>query len=111
MCLACKGLLSDKKLTAGRDVSGVYLELLACYMDGGVIEIGNKSDYDYAAGYTGTRATITGEKYTAVSRAYSRAVYSVLSGETSAADAATALQKEVVTITGFPTARPEEMIH
>jgi hypothetical protein len=59
MCLACKGLLSDKKLTAGRDISGVYLELLACYMDGGVIEIGNKSDHDYAAGYTGTRAIRT----------------------------------------------------
>ena len=36
-------LLSDKKLTAGRDVAGVYLELLARHMDGGVIEIGNEA--------------------------------------------------------------------
>jgi hypothetical protein len=38
-------LLSDKKLTAGRDISRVYLELLAQHMDGGVIEIGNEADH------------------------------------------------------------------
>jgi hypothetical protein len=52
-------LLSDKKLTAGRDISRVYLELLARHMDGGVIEIGNEADHAYAAGYTGTRAIRT----------------------------------------------------
>jgi hypothetical protein len=52
-------LLSQKDLTAGHDVSRVYLELLARHMDGGVIEIGNEADHAYAAGYTGTRAIRT----------------------------------------------------
>jgi hypothetical protein len=53
------GLLSNKELTAGRDVSRVYLELLARHMDAGVIEIGNESDHAFAAGYTGSRAIRT----------------------------------------------------
>src|SRR5215472_1674592 len=52
-------LLSDKKLTEGRDVARVYLELLARHMDGGVVEIGNEADHAYAAGYSGTRAVRT----------------------------------------------------
>lgn len=52
-------LLSHKELTAGHDVSRVYLELLSRHMDGGVIEIGNEADHAYAAGYTGTRAVRT----------------------------------------------------
>ncbi len=52
-------LLSQKELTAGHDVSRVYLELLSRHMDGGVIEIGNEADHAYAAGYTGTRAIRT----------------------------------------------------
>jgi hypothetical protein len=52
-------LLSRKELTGGRDVSRVYLELLARHMDGGVIEIGNEADHAYAAGYTGSRAVRT----------------------------------------------------
>jgi len=52
-------LLSSKALTGGRDVSRVYLELLARHMDGGVVEIGNEGDHAYAAGYTGTRAIRT----------------------------------------------------
>jgi hypothetical protein len=52
-------LLSQKELTGGRDVSRVYLELLARHMDGGVIEIGNEADHAYAAGYTGVRAIRT----------------------------------------------------
>jgi hypothetical protein len=51
--------LSDRKLTNGRDVSRVYLELMARHMDAGVIEIGNESDHAYASGYTGTRAIRT----------------------------------------------------
>lgn len=53
------GLLSNKGLTEGRDVSRVYLELLARHMDGGVIEIGNEADHAFAAGYTGSRAIRT----------------------------------------------------
>ncbi|HEV2991788.1 MAG TPA: hypothetical protein VG759_25355 [Candidatus Angelobacter sp.] len=49
-------LLSSKDLTSGRDISKVYLELLARHMDGGVVEIGNESEHAYAAGYTGNRA-------------------------------------------------------
>src|SRR5437870_5052588 len=52
-------LLSRKDLTAGRDVSRVYLELMARHMDGGVVEIGNEGDHAYAAGYTGNRAIRT----------------------------------------------------
>jgi hypothetical protein len=52
-------LLADKKLTAGRDVSRVYLELLARHMDGGVVEVGNEADHAYAAGYTGSRSIRT----------------------------------------------------
>jgi hypothetical protein len=52
-------LLADKKLTAGRDVSRVYLELMARHMDGGVVEVGNESDHAFASGYTGTRAVRT----------------------------------------------------
>jgi hypothetical protein len=52
-------LLSQKELTGGRDISRVYLELLARHMDGGVIEIGNESDRAYASGYIGSRANRT----------------------------------------------------
>jgi hypothetical protein len=52
-------LLSRKELTAGRDVSRVYLELLSRHMDSGVIEIGNEADHAYASGYTGARAVRT----------------------------------------------------
>ena len=52
-------LLSDKALTAGRDVARVYLELLSRHFDGGVIEMGNEADHAYAAGYTGSRAVRT----------------------------------------------------
>jgi hypothetical protein len=51
--------LSDKKLTGGRDVSRVYLELMARHMDGGIVEIGNEGDHAFGSGYTGTRAIRT----------------------------------------------------
>src|SRR5437660_6933900 len=52
-------LLAEKELTMGRDISRVYLELLARHMDGGVIEMGNEAEHAYAAGYTGSRAVRT----------------------------------------------------
>ncbi|MFL6439333.1 MAG: hypothetical protein ACJ71Q_17285 [Terriglobales bacterium] len=52
-------LLSQKQLSAGRDLSRVYLELLARHLDGGVVEMGNEADHAYAAGYTGGRAVRT----------------------------------------------------
>jgi trehalose/maltose transport system substrate-binding protein len=51
-------------------------------------------------------STITGEKYDEVSRSYIRAVHSVLEGKAKAADAAVALEKELVKITGFEVGKP-----
>lgn len=49
-------------------------------------------------------STISAAKYDEVSRAYSRAVYAVISGKADANNAAAALEKELMTITGFPAA-------
>jgi trehalose/maltose transport system substrate-binding protein len=53
-------------------------------------------------------SSVTGPKYAEVSRAYFRAVHSVLTRQQKAMDAAAALEKEIAWITGFPlaTARP-----
>ena len=48
-------------------------------------------------------STVTGEKYARVSRAYFQTVNNVLSGKAKAPDAAAALEKELVEITGFKT--------
>jgi len=49
---------------------------------------------------------VTGTKYEDVSRAYIRAVHSVLTGEKMASASAAALEKELVEITGFKTGPP-----
>jgi len=49
----------------------------------------------------------TGQKYEDVSRAYMQAVHSVLLRKTTAPDAAAALEKELVRITGFKTGPPK----
>jgi trehalose/maltose transport system substrate-binding protein len=49
---------------------------------------------------------IAGQKYEDVSRAYIRALHSVLTGERNASVAAAALEKELVDITGFKTGPP-----
>jgi trehalose/maltose transport system substrate-binding protein len=49
-------------------------------------------------------SAVTGAHYDAVSRAYSEAVHSVLARQSSASEAATNLEKELVRITGFETA-------
>src|SRR5262249_56873856 len=49
-----------------------------------------------------------GAKYEVVSRAYIRAVHSVLKGETTAEKAASALEEELVAITGFPKRAPRD---
>jgi trehalose/maltose transport system substrate-binding protein len=51
-------------------------------------------------------STIAGEKYEEVSRAYIQAVHSVLLGQSRAPEAAAALERELVRITGFKTAPP-----
>lgn len=50
---------------------------------------------------------VAGPNYESVSRAFFRAVHAVLKGETSAAAAASALEKELVVITGFEKGRPQ----
>jgi trehalose/maltose transport system substrate-binding protein len=49
---------------------------------------------------------VSGEKYEEVSRAYIRALHSVLTGEETASVAAAALEKELVEITGFRPGLP-----
>jgi trehalose/maltose transport system substrate-binding protein len=49
---------------------------------------------------------VSGEKYEDVSRAYIRAVHSVLSREEIPSVAAAALEKELIQITGFVTGPP-----
>lgn len=51
-------------------------------------------------------SNVTGDKYEAVSRAYIRALHSVLTGETPAPVAAAALEKELIAITGFKRGPP-----
>jgi trehalose/maltose transport system substrate-binding protein len=49
-------------------------------------------------------SAVTGKAYDDVDQAYIRAVHSVLTGESKAPEAAAALEKELVAITGFETA-------
>jgi trehalose/maltose transport system substrate-binding protein len=51
-------------------------------------------------------STIVGDKYEQVTRAYIRAVHSVLTGERAASEAAAALEKELIGITGFKKGPP-----
>ena len=51
--------------------------------------------------------TLLGRNYGEVSRAYARAVHSVLTGKNSAPKAAAELETELEHITGFPKGPPE----
>jgi len=51
-------------------------------------------------------SVVSGSKYEEVSRAYIRAVHSVLTGEKPGPVAAATLEKELMTITGFPAGPP-----
>jgi trehalose/maltose transport system substrate-binding protein len=50
---------------------------------------------------------VTGTNYEAVSRAYAEAVHSVLTGQSSAPNAAAALETKLMQITGFSKGRPQ----
>jgi hypothetical protein len=52
-------LLESKELSGNKDVSRVYLELLARHVDGGVVEMAHEADHAYAAGYIGGRSVRT----------------------------------------------------
>src|SRR5258707_662370 len=56
-------------------------------------------------------SNVTGKKYQDVTDAYMQAVHSVLTGEKSAPEAAAALEKELVRITGFKKRPPLEDQH
>jgi hypothetical protein len=49
----------------------------------------------------------TGSQYAQVSAAYAAAVHSVLTGQQKAAEAAAALEQELVTLTGYRTGPPK----
>lgn len=53
-------------------------------------------------------SNVTGKKYEDVSNAYSEAVHSVLTGQEPAPEAAAALEKKLIGITGFKTGPPVE---
>jgi len=53
-------------------------------------------------------SNVTGHSYEEVSRAYFKAVHSVLTGERNAPIAAAALEKQLVAITGFKTGPPQK---
>jgi trehalose/maltose transport system substrate-binding protein len=53
-------------------------------------------------------SAVTGKAYDDVDQAYIRAVHSVLTGESKAPEAAAALEKELVRITGFETVHQQE---
>ena len=52
-------------------------------------------------------SNVTGHAYEEVTQAYIEAVHSVLTGERSAASAAAALEKQLVSTTGFKTGAPK----
>ena len=53
------GLLSSKEISAKKDPSSVYLDLISRQRGEGVIEMGHESDHAFAAGYEGSRAVRT----------------------------------------------------
>ena len=51
-------------------------------------------------------SSVTGKKYENVAKVYIQAIHSVLTGEKSAPEAASSLEKQLVLITGFRKAPP-----
>ena len=52
-------------------------------------------------------SVVAGQKYEDVTRAYIRALHSVLTGEKVASEAVAALEKELVQVTGFKPGPPK----
>jgi len=61
---------------------------------------------EHGGGVVARPAITAGQKYEDVTRAYIRALHSVLTGETTSSAAAPALEKELVQLTGFRTGPP-----
>jgi trehalose/maltose transport system substrate-binding protein len=62
---------------------------------------------EYVNDLTARPATVTGENYADVSRAYFEAVHSVLTGKQKAAIAAAELEDKLMKMTGFPKGEPQ----
>jgi len=62
----------------------------------------------FRTGMVSRPSNVTGEKYQDVTDAYIQAVHSVLTDEKGAPEAAAALEKELVRITGFKKGPPQE---
>jgi trehalose/maltose transport system substrate-binding protein len=62
----------------------------------------------FQTGTVSRPSAVTGHKYPDVTDAYIRVVHSVLTGDTRAGDAAAALERELMGITGFTSGRPLE---
>jgi hypothetical protein len=62
----------------------------------------------FQTGMVSRPSNVTGKKYQDVSDSYIQAVHSVLTGEKSAPEAAAAVEKELVRITGFKRGPPRE---
>jgi trehalose/maltose transport system substrate-binding protein len=68
-----------------------------------ILSVGEpKSERDRENSVVARPSTVTGQKYADVSRAYYRAVFSVLSGKAKAEDAVASLERQLTQITGFP---------
>jgi trehalose/maltose transport system substrate-binding protein len=64
----------------------------------------------FRTGTVSRPSAVTGKKYGEVTKAYIQTVHSVLTGEKRAPEAASALEKELVRITGFKKGPPPEKI-
>jgi hypothetical protein len=65
--------------------------------------------HQLASGVVSRPSTVSGQKYEDASHAYIGAVHAVLTGKTSARQAAAGLEKELVGITGFKTGPPSRI--
>ena len=63
---------------------------------------------EHGGGVVARPSIVSGQKYEDVTRAYIKAVHSVLTGEKSPSVAAATLEKELVAITGFRTGPPSK---
>jgi len=60
----------------------------------------------FQTGFVSRPSSVTGKKYENVAKVYIQAIHSVLTGEKSAPEAASSLEKQLVLITGFRKAPP-----
>lgn len=69
----------------------------------------NAGQHQNRSGVVSRPSSLTGRKYEDVTQAYIRAVHSVLTGKSTAPEAAVRLERELVGITGFKTGPPSQI--